>query len=104
MLPVQLKEELFSPDLGFSAGKALHIGVYAALAGSALLLPGVAGWRWLPIASLSLHALLTEYLQTFVQRSGCWEDVLIDHVGIVAGVAAAAGLLVWRSAPEAAER
>lgn len=89
--PAEFSHETFQPEVGFSLAKSLHVGVYAGFAVLAMLLPLPRGWRVLPIAVLSLHGLLTEYFQQFVPlRYGCWQDVVIDHVGIVLGV-----LVAW---------
>jgi hypothetical protein len=84
--PVRVNEAVFSPAVGFSVAKLLHLSVYTALAVSGLCLPCRAGWRWLPVAILSLHAIGTEFVQQFVDRSGCWEDVCLNHAGILLGV------------------
>ncbi len=85
-VPVEVNHELFPPTIGLSLGKLLHVVAYAVLACGGMILPLRAGWRWLPIAILSVHTVITEYLQQFVDRTGCWEDVFIDHAGILVGV------------------
>lgn len=87
--PAEFSHEHFPEEVGFSLAKTLHVGMYAALTFVGLLLPLPAGFRWLPVAALPIHGFVTEYLQQFVPlRYGCWQDVLIDHVGIVAGIGA----------------
>lgn len=85
--PVDASKALLPEGAGYSAAKALHIGAYAFLTGAAAWLPPWRGWRWLPIAVLSLHGCGTEFFQQWVpQRHGCIADVGIDHLGIVLGL------------------
>src|SRR5262245_23183492 len=75
-------------SLKFLAGKTLHIGAYAVLVILASGLPVPRRWRWLLLVFASLHGLTTEYLQTFTEtRTGKWEDVGIDHIGLALGPA-----------------
>jgi hypothetical protein len=70
----------------FTYGKLAHAASYALLTAATFALPvGRVGW-WACVALLSLHGFGTEYVQTFTGRHGCWLDVLIDHVGIAAGL------------------
>jgi hypothetical protein len=70
----------------FSFGKLAHAGAYGVLTAATYWLPvGRTGW-WACIVVLSAHGFGTEYVQTFTGRTGCWRDVLIDHVGIVSGL------------------
>ncbi len=58
-------------------------------------------WRWLLLAFLSLHAVGTEFFQQFVPgRTGKLTDVVIDHAGMLLGLA-----LTWkRWAPHVGSR
>jgi VanZ family protein len=79
------------PAAGFPASKGLHVFAYAFLTAWAVFLP-LGRWRWLPVAFLSLHGAGTEYLQQFVPgRTGLVSDVVIDHAGILLGLA-----LTWK--------
>ena len=70
------------------AGKLLHVGCYACLAGSAGWLPRSMRWRHIASLGLILHGGLTELIQTQVPyREGCWSDVAIDTVAILIGFA-----------------
>jgi VanZ family protein len=85
--PVRVQESLIPPEGHFVSSKGLHVGAYAFLTGLIGWLPVRGRWRWLLVAVLSLHGCATEYLQQFVEgRTGCWEDVGIDHIGIVLGL------------------
>jgi VanZ family protein len=85
--PAHVSHHVLAPSLGFPISKALHIGAYAFLTMLLGSLP-IRGWRWFLLACLSLHACATEYLQQFVPlRTGCVQDVLIDHLGIALGLA-----------------
>ena len=74
----------------FLVAKTLHAGVYATLALLAwCAAPAGAGrrWRQLALGLLVLHAAGTEVGQTYVPgRTGTVKDVVIDAVGIAAGV------------------
>jgi VanZ family protein len=85
--PVEVEKKILPKEALFSASKGLHIAAYAFLAGSGAWLPAWRGYRWLPIAIMSLHGCGTEFFQQFVPaRHGCLEDVGIDHIGIVLGL------------------
>jgi VanZ family protein len=71
---------------GMGAGKLLHVGAYAALAGSAGWLPGSMRRRTAIALLLILHGGMTEWIQTIVPfRDGCWRDVGIDTISILIG-------------------
>ncbi len=74
-----------------SAGKILHVGVYALLAGSAGWLPIKWQWRFLiAVPLLSAHGALTETIQLWIpQRTGSAFDWMIDTTGIILGWLAA---------------
>jgi VanZ family protein len=85
--PVEIEKQVVPEEAIFSASKSLHIAAYAFLTGAGAWLPPWRGWRWLPIAIMSLHGCGTEFFQQWVpSRHGCLQDVGIDHVGIVLGV------------------
>ena len=89
--PVEVGDAVTPPSLQFPLAKFLHISVYAFLTVSLSWLP-LRRWRWLLLAFLSLHAAGTEFLQQFVPgRHGMATDVLIDHIGLLFGVA-----LTWK--------
>jgi hypothetical protein len=71
--------------------KALHISAYAVLA----VLSGWVGCgriRWALLAFMSLHALGSEFLQSFEpSRHPSWDDVGFDHIGIGMGM-----VLSWK--------
>jgi VanZ family protein len=72
--------------------KPLHVVAYA-------VLTALSGWlgvrgqrRFILLLFLSMHGLMTEYLQHFVQgRHPSWGDAGLDHLGLVCGV-----ILSWR--------
>jgi VanZ family protein len=85
--PVEVGKRVLPEEALFTASKGLHIAAYAFLTGAAAWLPAWHGWRWLPVAVMSFHAMATEFFQQFVPtRHGCIEDVVIDHVGIALGL------------------
>lgn len=69
-------------------GKLLHVAAYGISTATVRLLPASIIVRIGLVIVLSLHAGLTEYLQTWVGRDGRWLDVGIDHVGIGLGLVA----------------
>jgi VanZ family protein len=77
--------------VGFTAGKSLHVVGYALFALLTAWLPAPRRVRWGLLAFVAAHAAGTEYLQQFVDRSASLEDVGLDLLGIVLGVA-----LTWR--------
>jgi VanZ family protein len=86
--PVHVMEEVLPPQATFPVAKAGHVAAYAFLTALSAWLGVRGGRRWLLLGFLSLHGMATEYLQTFVpERTGCWSDVGIDHLGIVLGLA-----------------
>jgi VanZ family protein len=89
--PVRAGEAVVPHVMHFPLAKFLHVSAYAFLTLYVSWLP-LRRWRWALLAFLSLHAAGTEYFQQFVPgRHGQVGDVLIDHVGIVLGLA-----LNWR--------
>ncbi len=89
--PVHVGEAVAPSGWYFPAAKCLHISAYAFLTVYLTWMP-LGRWRWLLLAFLSLHAAGTEFGQLFVpDRYGQLSDVLIDHVGLVLGVA-----LTWK--------
>jgi VanZ family protein len=91
--PVQASEATLPEPARWPVGKSLHVGAYALLcvltAWQRFLAPR---WRPLLLLALSAHACLTEVIQLYVPlRSGRWEDVALDHIGLYLGV-----VLAWR--------
>ena len=91
--PAQASAATLPQEAQFPAAKALHVCAYAVLS-------ALTGWqrfgppRWRPLVllALSAHACLTEVIQLYVPlRSGRWEDVALDHIGLYLGV-----VLAWR--------
>jgi VanZ family protein len=84
----------------YPASKCLHIFVYGFLTVFVAWLP-LRRWRWLLFAFLSLHTAATEYCQQFIPgRTGMMSDVVLDHVGLLFGLA-----LTWkRWVPHSARR
>jgi VanZ family protein len=90
--PVRASKATLAPETGFTASKALHVVGYASFSvlSSWLRVPG--RWRWGLLAFLSLHAGVTEIIQTLVpDRHGQWTDVTLNHFGLYLGV-----LIGWR--------
>jgi VanZ family protein len=84
--PVRVGHEVLSEQAAFPIAKGLHMSVYAGLTALSAWLFVPRSRRWLLLALLSLHGFATEYLQTFVPaRTGCWQDVGLDHIGITVG-------------------
>jgi VanZ family protein len=91
-VPEDLQDELNRAGLSFVAAKSLHAAGYAFLTILAATLPAPQRWRYFLVGMLVLHGVATEIGQTFVpNRTGRVYDVLIDWVGITAGV----GLVWW---------
>jgi VanZ family protein len=89
--PAELGKEIVPSSMRFPAAKALHVFAYAFLTVFLSWLPP-RRWRWMLLAFLVLHAAGTEFGQRFVPgRSGLWTDVLIDHAGLLLGLA-----LTWK--------
>ena len=89
--PPEIGEELLPLEAYLPVSKLVHVAAYAFLA---FCLPWIASrrWRWALLAFLSLHGAGTEYLQQFVPgRFGQISDVLIDHIGLLLGLA-----LTWK--------
>jgi VanZ family protein len=88
--PVQAAAVVLPEQAEFPVSKLLHVSAYAVLAALTVLLRPLGRGRWLLLALLSLHGAGTEYLQQFVElRTPSVRDVLLDHLGIVLGAAAA---------------
>jgi hypothetical protein len=66
--PAQVNRQLFPPELALILSKGLHISAYAFLAAFALWMT-LRPYRWLLLASLFVHAALTEFLQRYVPCS-----------------------------------
>jgi VanZ family protein len=89
--PVEIGKSVAPWNMYVPAAKILHLCAYAFLTVFISWLP-LRRWRWLLLAFLSLHAAGTEYLQQFVPgRTGKVTDVLIDHAGLLLGLA-----LTWK--------
>jgi hypothetical protein len=82
-----------SIDLKYLLGKAVHVTAYAVLA-------GLSGWlrvpyrrRWLLLFFVMAHGTVTELLQlhTTWHRTGCLDDVGLDHLGVALGL-----LVTWK--------
>ena len=86
--PVELAKQILPEDSLFSSFKSAHVSCYAIMA-------ILSGWvqvsparRWWLLLFLSGHAFGTELLQQFVPgRTTSFFDVLIDHVGLLIGLA-----------------
>jgi hypothetical protein len=86
--PARFNNAHIAPLLaGWPISKFLHVGMYAFLTAFAgTLLTG--RLRWLLLAVLSFHAIITEVLQNYVpERSGTPFDVGLNHLGIALGLA-----------------
>ncbi len=89
--PQEFNRRVVVPAIRLPVSKFLHVGAYAFLTAFAGILP-MKRRRWLLLVFLSVHAMATEYLQTFVpMRTGSWRDVGLNHLGIALGLA-----LTWR--------
>lgn len=88
--PVPVEDAKYE-ELKFLVAKSIHVAAFAfwAVLSAWLHLPGSGRWRLLIF--LSLHAMATEFLQQFVGRTGSWQDVGLDHIGVAVGL-----LLSWR--------
>src|SRR5262245_64698327 len=80
-------------DLKNLFGKTVHVSAYAVLA-------GLTGWlrvssrrRWLLLFFVMAHGTATELLQLHATsyRTGCLEDVALDHLGVALGL-----LVTWK--------
>jgi VanZ family protein len=83
-------EALRDPVVRFTLAKALHVSAYMLLALLTLWLRPAGAWRWLLLAFLLAHGILTEFFQWYfpsLGRSGCVEDVIRDWVGVSLGLA-----------------
>jgi VanZ family protein len=91
--PVHVSKAALPKEMRFPTGKTLHVVGYATLC-------ALTGWqrfvapRWRPLLllALSAHAGLTEFIQLYVpERSGSWDDVTLNHLGLYLGV-----VVAWR--------
>jgi VanZ family protein len=65
---------------------ALHVAAYVVLTALTLALPASARVRWLLVAAVVLHALVSEYLQQFIPlRVSSVEDAVCNLAGVGAG-------------------
>lgn len=91
-LPEAIDQQI-PTSMRFALAKSLHAGAYAFLTVLAAFLPLRRPHFWFVVAALALHGVGTEIGQTFVpNRHGCVQDVIIDWVGIAAGLL---GLWGW---------
>ena len=68
------------------SGHVIAYAIFAFLSGW-LLVP--ARLRWMPLFFIMTHAAMTEMFQQHIQgRTGCLEDVGLNHAGILLGVLA----------------
>src|SRR6516162_7025567 len=89
--PAHVGKEVLTESVEFPAAKILHFCVYAFLTVWLSWLPS-RPWRWGLLVVLSLHACGTEILQQFVpERTGTVRDAILDHVGMLVGMA-----LTWK--------
>lgn len=89
--PAHVHQSLLPRPAQFPTAKLLHVSAYAFLTALAFWPPLCPRRRWLPVAVLSLHGFVTEFLQQWVdERHGSLRDVGLDHAGIALGL-----LLVW---------
>ena len=97
--PTKVAEAVFAnADHRYHAAKTLHILAYFVLTVLTTLLPARRPLNGLLLLFPSLHALATEGLQNFVPtRTGSWQDVGFDHIGIGLGFALV-GIWYWRRA------
>jgi VanZ family protein len=87
-VPEELSEGLAALELNYLAAKSLHAGGYAFLTVLAGTLPVPQRWRYFLIGLLICHGVASEIGQYLMEvgRTGRVSDVLIDWVGITAGV------------------
>jgi VanZ family protein len=91
--PAQLADAVLPKQARFPAAKSLHVASYTVLTLLTSWLCVRRGWRWALLGFVSLHAMGTEFFQQFVPlRHGSVQDVGIDHIGILLGLA-----LSWRT-------
>lgn len=87
--PAYFNRDYITPHTDLPITKFLHLCAYAfftILAGT-IQSPLKIGYLLL----ISLNAVWTEVFQQFVpDRHGCWEDMVLDHFGILVGL-----LLSW---------
>jgi VanZ family protein len=89
--PAHFNSKVIAPITTLPVTKFVHVGVYAFLTALGGTLSMVRR-QWLLLGVLLFHAMITEYLQTFVEsRSGKWSDVGLNLLGMALGLA-----LSWR--------
>jgi VanZ family protein len=77
----------------FLVGKAVHVAAYAVMTMLSGYLRLPIRFRLLLLFFLMFHAAVTEFIQLSVSnRSGTLQDVVLDHLGILAGL-----MLSWQS-------
>lgn len=87
-LPIEPPQDKHRQEQLFLFSKTVHVLAYAgfAILSGGLRLPRPQ--RWGLILIMSLHALGTEYGQTFLEsRHPSWQDVGFDHIGMMLGIA-----------------
>lgn len=89
-IPTAPVEALRDPALQFVLAKTLHVTAYALLAILTVWLRLGGWWRWLLLAFLFAHGVLTEFFQWYfpaLGRTGCVADVIRDWIGVTLGLA-----------------
>jgi VanZ family protein len=90
--PVHVSQATLPEEARFPVGKTLHVSAYALLCMLTAWQRFPLRWRPLLLIALSAHAGLTELIQRWVpERTGSWDDVALNHVGLYLGV-----VLAWR--------
>lgn len=87
-LPIAPPQDKRRQEELFLFSKTVHVVAYAgfAILSGNLRLPRP--YRWGLILIMSLHAMGTEYGQTFLKtRHPSWRDVGLDHIGMLIGLA-----------------
>ena len=85
--PVHIHQNYLPDPPGIPLGKVLHVGAYAFLAALVIWLRPPHPWRWLAVLFLLEHAVLTEFIQGFVEeRTSSVSDIVLDHAGVALGV------------------
>lgn len=96
---VEAGDAVLPSGFTFYLGKVLHVLAYASLTFLTSRLNVSLGQRWIFLSFVSIHAFGTEYLQQFVGRWSSWQDVGLNHVGIVLGFLVSWSR--WTSSPSA---
>jgi VanZ family protein len=85
--PIRIEQQVVPPPAAFPVSKTLHVVVYALLTATIPWL-SLGKRRWWLLAFLSFHGAATEFFQQFVpERTASLEDVGINHLGILLGLA-----------------